>query len=66
MQFLMIEGCKQILIVLHFCYVIFQLEGQVADYKKRLDTLRKAKNTTLIKREREVLEVGAPNLGQRR
>ena len=42
------------------------MEDQVADYKKRLDELRKAKNTTILKREREVLEVGGPNLGQRR
>ena len=33
---------------------------QLAEYKKRLETLRKAKNTTIIKREREVLEVKDP------
>nr|KAG5702008.1 hypothetical protein BaRGS_015743 [Batillaria attramentaria] len=37
-----------------------ELEEEVASLKKRLDELRKAKNTTILKREREVLEVGAP------
>ncbi|ELT97927.1 hypothetical protein CAPTEDRAFT_198447 [Capitella teleta] len=44
---------------------ISELEEQVADYKKRIEDLRKAKNTTLIKREREIIDVRAPNLGQR-
>ncbi|XP_076457652.1 uncharacterized protein LOC143291594 isoform X2 [Babylonia areolata] len=39
---------------------IKELENEVASLKKRLDDLRKAKNTTILKREREVLEVGAP------
>ena len=43
------------------CILLFgQLENEVASLKKRLDELRKAKNTTILKREREVLEVGAP------
>ena len=42
------------------CVCVFQLENEVASLKRRLDELRKAKNTTILKREREVLEVGAP------
>lgn len=34
------------------------LEGEVSTLKGRLDDLRKAKNTTITKREREVIEVG--------
>lgn len=37
-----------------------ELEEEVSSLKKRLDDLRKAKNTTVLKREREVLEVGTP------
>ncbi|XP_064594929.1 kinesin-like protein KIF3A [Liolophura sinensis] len=37
-----------------------ELEREVVTLKKRLDELRKAKNTTVLKREREVLEVGVP------
>ncbi|KAL8565815.1 hypothetical protein ACOMHN_000784 [Nucella lapillus] len=37
-----------------------ELESEVASLRKRLDELRRAKNTTILKREREVLEVGAP------
>lgn len=37
----------------------------MAQYKRRLDDLRKAKNTTILKREREVININAPNLGQR-
>lgn len=48
---------------LSFC--LLQLEGQVAEYKKRMDDLRKAKNTTILKREREIVDVKAPNLGRR-
>ena len=39
---------------------LLQLEEEVLSLKRRLDELRKAKNTTVLKREREVLEVGAP------
>ncbi|XP_050415785.1 rho-associated protein kinase 1 isoform X1 [Patella vulgata] len=39
---------------------IKELEDEVSSLKKRLDDLRKAKNTTILKREREVLEVGTP------
>ena len=41
-------------------HVCFQLENEVASLKRRLDELRKAKNTTILKREREILEVGTP------
>ncbi|XP_076110638.1 uncharacterized protein LOC143079280 isoform X1 [Mytilus galloprovincialis] len=37
-----------------------ELEDEVAGLKKRLDELRKAKNTTITKREQKVLEVGLP------
>ncbi|KAH3797297.1 hypothetical protein DPMN_150875, partial [Dreissena polymorpha] len=37
---------------------IKELEQEVSTLKGRLDGLRKAKNTTITKREREVLEVG--------
>ncbi|OWF55960.1 uncharacterized protein LOC110453566 isoform X2 [Mizuhopecten yessoensis] len=37
-----------------------ELEDEVASLRKRLDDLRKAKNTTVLKREREILEVGTP------
>ncbi|XP_033758457.1 uncharacterized protein LOC117340797 [Pecten maximus] len=37
-----------------------ELEDEVTSLRKRLDDLRKAKNTTVLKREREVLEVGTP------
>lgn len=37
----------------------------VSSYKSRLEELRKAKSTTILKREREVLEVNAPDLGRR-
>ena len=47
-------------------YSRFQLEEEVSSLKKRLDDLRKAKNTTILKREREILEVSAPKLGAER
>ncbi|KAK3581027.1 hypothetical protein CHS0354_013923 [Potamilus streckersoni] len=37
-----------------------ELEEEVANLKRRLDELRKAKNTTIMKREREIIEVGNP------
>ncbi|KAI8775498.1 chromosome-associated kinesin KIF4 [Biomphalaria glabrata] len=37
-----------------------ELEEEVSSLKRRLDELRKAKNTTVVKREREILEVGNP------
>ncbi|CAH1263512.1 Hypp2723 [Branchiostoma lanceolatum] len=37
-----------------------ELEEEVVTLKKRLDELRKAKNTTMLKREREVLSVADP------
>ncbi|XP_071095300.1 uncharacterized protein [Haliotis cracherodii] len=37
-----------------------ELEVEVTRLKKRLDDLRRAKNTTVHKREREVIHVGAP------
>ncbi|KAK7106650.1 cingulin-like protein 1 [Littorina saxatilis] len=39
---------------------IKELETEVTSLKRRLDDLRKAKNTTILKREREIVEVGAP------
>lgn len=39
---------------------MLQLEEEIVGLKKRLDDLRKAKNTTVLKREREILEVGTP------
>lgn len=41
-------------------FKIKELEEEVATLKGRLEDLRKAKNTTITKREREVLEVGFP------
>jgi len=38
----------------------WQLDEEIISLRKRLDDLRKAKNTTILKREREVLEVGTP------
>lgn len=40
---------------------IKELEQQVADLKKRLDELRKAKNTTIIKKDKEYISTGTPN-----
>jgi hypothetical protein len=37
-----------------------QLEAEVSCLKERLDQLRKAKNTTILKREREIINVQAP------
>ncbi|XP_013394507.1 hyaluronan-mediated motility receptor-like [Lingula anatina] len=37
-----------------------ELETEVSSLKKRLEDLRKAKNTTVLKREREVINVGTP------
>ncbi|KAH9504325.1 hypothetical protein Btru_064633 [Bulinus truncatus] len=37
-----------------------ELEEEVLSLKRRLDELRKAKNTTVFKREREIVEVGTP------
>lgn len=42
-----------------------ELEKQVSEYKKRLDELRKAKNTTLIKTQKEMVEINPPQLGVR-
>ncbi|KAK3781197.1 hypothetical protein RRG08_020387 [Elysia crispata] len=44
----------------HLKQRVKELEEEVLSLKRRLDELRKAKNTTVLKREREVLEVGAP------
>ncbi|XP_074653326.1 uncharacterized protein LOC141907545 [Tubulanus polymorphus] len=44
---------------------IRELETEVSSLKKRLDELRKAKNTTILKREREVVNIQAPNMGRR-
>lgn len=36
-------------------YPSFQLEQQVSDLKRRLDELRKAKNTTIVKKDKEYI-----------
>ncbi|XP_064651297.1 myosin-2 heavy chain, non muscle-like isoform X2 [Lineus longissimus] len=42
-----------------------ELESEVGHCKQRLDELRKAKNTTILKREREIVNVSGPGLGRR-
>ncbi|XP_059172960.1 myosin-1-like [Physella acuta] len=44
----------------HLKLKVKELEEEVLSLKRRLDELRKAKNTTILKREREILEVGVP------
>lgn len=39
-----------------------QLEHQVSDLKKRLDELRKAKNTTIIKKDKEYITTGSSHV----
>ena len=41
-------------------YPSFQLEQQVSDLKRRLDELRKAKNTTIVKKDKEYITTGPP------
>lgn len=41
-------------------YPSFQLEQQVSELKRRLDELRKAKNTTIVKKGKECVTTGAP------
>ena len=43
-----------------YVFTPFQLEQQVSDLKKRLDELRKAKNTTIIKKDKEYVTTGTP------
>lgn len=38
-----------------------QLEEQVSDLKKRLEELRKAKNTTIVKKDKTYVASGAPH-----
>lgn len=38
-----------------------QLEEQVSDLKKRLEELRKAKNTTVIKKDKTYVTTGVPH-----
>jgi len=40
---------------------IKELEHQVSDLKRRLDELRKAKNTTIIKKNKEYITTGTPH-----
>ena len=48
------------------CIPILQLESEVETLRLRLDSLRKAKNTTIVKREREPALIPiSPKLGQR-
>lgn len=42
-----------------FSVLTIQLESEVTSLKKRLDGLRKAKNTTVLKKEKEYVSVGA-------
>ena len=46
------------------CLSMIQLELEVETLKQRLEGLRKAKNTTIIKREREEVYIQPPNLGR--
>ncbi|XP_070548095.1 centrosomal protein of 128 kDa-like [Ptychodera flava] len=41
-----------------------ELEGEVSSLKRRLDELRKAKNTTLLKNEKTYVNVAEPNIGK--
>lgn len=43
-------------------FASFQLEHQVSDLKRRLDELRKAKNTTIIKKDKEYITTGTPHV----
>ena len=45
-------------------FTSFQLEHQVLDLKRRLDELRKAKNTTIIKKDKEYITTGTPHVGE--
>lgn len=47
-------------------YVYIQLEVEVDTLKYRLDGLRKAKNTTIVRREREEIKVSSPKFGRHR
>ncbi|KAL9965288.1 hypothetical protein ACROYT_G029063 [Oculina patagonica] len=52
-------------VVDHFAQArIKELEHQVLDLKRRLDELRKAKNTTIIKKDKEYITTGTPHLGE--
>lgn len=44
-------------------FTSFQLEHQVSDLKRRLDELRKAKNTTIIKKDKEYITTGTSHVG---
>lgn len=41
----------------------FKLEREVYQYKSRLDELRKAKNSLIIKKTTEYVRTGAPSIG---
>ena len=43
-------------------FTSFQLEHQVSDLKRRLDELRKAKNTTIIKKDKEYITTGTSHV----
>lgn len=43
-------------------FASFQLEHQVSDLKRRLDELRKAKNTTIIKKDKEYITTSTPHV----
>ena len=42
-------------------FISLQLEEQVSDLKKRLEELRKAKSTTIIKKDKTYVASGAPH-----
>ncbi|XP_077985729.1 uncharacterized protein LOC144440264 [Glandiceps talaboti] len=42
-----------------------ELEDEVSSLKRRLEDLRKAKNTTVLKKEKQWVQVGEPSLGTR-
>ena len=46
--------------------IYVQLEVEVDTLKYRLDGLRKAKNTTIVRREREEVRISSPKLGRHR
>ena len=46
-------------------YMLVQLELELDTLKSRLDSLRKAKNTTIVRRDREQVRISSPKLGRR-
>ena len=46
------------------CFISLQLELEVETLKSRLDSLRRAKNITIVRREREEVRISSPRLGR--